>query len=307
MSGHDLTIEIDSDELVPMVRWNWKHLLTISGLILAGLFLLALPLWLNAKDGAKYEFITPLCTHLSVALLVGGVWGAVNEFLLKRDFLQILEGSSNRMVQATVAVTATLQEDNQRLQRQIADSGEMLGRQLTLAKQEEHAGLVEVRPFSHDYDFHDLILNSRRLIVVSNDAQTWTSSHAHGLRKRFANPQNSTVLVLLHPNAAVMNALANKYGPSAETLKKRIQDTLDLIRELKSPDTDVKVYGNLMFNTYAGYVGDTYAVMRPYFNSQGRRNPPLFRVADRPGSDDCLFQQIRGDCEALVGSSVELM
>lgn len=287
-------------------RWRWKNVVLATVMIIGGVGLHTVTLWPGAS-ATRDAFLKELGTQVAAALLIGGLWTLVNEFMLRREFLRILETNAVQLSREAHALDESLREGHTALSRQIDSGTGLLLRKIEFAKQAQAVGLVEVHASYASYDFKDLILNSSELMIVSNNANAWIARNAEALRKRFSDPKRHTTFILLHPSADVLETLARKYGTERDDLRKEIRNTVNHLRVLGEGGGKVSVYGHFLVNAYSSYVGDEYAVIVPYVNAPKQHPRPLLRITDREGQADCLYKHVRRECSALAEQSLELL
>lgn len=164
------------------------------------------------------------------------------------------------------------------------------------AKEYARIGLVDAVADCIDYDYGPLISDSRRLVIVLNDGRTWASVHRDRLRRRFADPQKQTTIFVCHPDSPMLSVLARKGSIDVKTLQARIHETVHLLEELHQHDNP-EILGHFLFNPYSLVMGETSAVITPYFLSRGGRTVPAFRFEDI--GTRCFFRDIADDVERL--------
>jgi hypothetical protein len=283
-------------------RWTYKHWLVFAGLIVVSLLILLL----STNFLEPHSFLSAFLNQLSTALLISGLWSGVYDLFLRREFIDIHENHAQQVISATTRLESTVKDSTGTISEALVQSADQLSQQLSFAKREELLGLAEARLSAHDYDYTHLILHSENLVLVLNDGRTWVSNHAALLKKRFTDSSKKTAVFLLHPNSSMLEVLAKKVGSNRESLQRKIYETVDLLKDVKTDSTQLAIYGHYLYNAYSLFMGDTYAVVTPYFNSKGRRTVPLFRYDDREGQGDCYYQQLREDVEVLKLDSADL-
>ena len=158
-------------------------------------------------------------------------------------------------------------------------------------------GLVHVHPDCTAVDYGPIISESHRLVVVVNDGRTWASVHRDRLRKRLADPQKDTVFFLIHPESQMVEILARKGSKDVGVIKSRIQETVQLLEEIKAEGTSLEILGHWLFNPYSLVLGDNTAIITPYFISRGGRTVPAFVYRDVGATSH--FRELLKDVERL--------
>lgn len=170
--------------------------------------------------------------------------------------------------------------------------------QLTeLAKQCENLGLTEIESDSSNYDYENIVVNSRRLVIVLNDGRTWASVHRDRLRRRFEDSSKQTTIFLCNPRSRMLHVLSRKGSVGVEDIQARVMQTVTLLDEIKKPTTSLEVLGHYLFNPYSLILGDDEAVIIPYFLSRGGRKSPLYKYSK--SKDQNFFNDLEKDIEML--------
>lgn len=179
-----------------------------------------------------------------------------------------------------------IQSEFAKLQENIGSAGGM-----------NELGLVEIRKDSTIYDYTDIIIKPRNLVIILNHGQTWVSLHIDRLRKRLSDPTKETTFFFVHPNSPLVSAVARKASMEPSAFVGKVNETVARINEIKHPQTKVNIYGHYLYNTYSACIGDTEAVITPYYISRGIRTVPSFRFADI--GDECVFRELVEDAKRL--------
>lgn len=268
------------------VRWKLTSRIVFAGFIILGLvLLLASQLLASNKPN---NFVSLVLNQLATALLVGGLWTGVYETFLRDDFIRINDENTGKLLSAAETILESGRQNTQTLLNKIS-----------VSEQEELLGLVEANSASNKYDYTDLITNSKALVLLLNDGRTWVSNHADQLRRRFADPEKTTKIFLLHPLSPMIPTHARKVGTTTQSLQLKIAETIEMLGTLRTANTSLEVYGHYLYNPYSLFIGDHYAVLTTYFASKGRRTVPMFRFEDQDGQPDCYYKQLKEDVEVL--------
>lgn len=161
----------------------------------------------------------------------------------------------------------------------------------------EKLGLVEISSDCSTYDYNEVLVEAQQLTLVMNDGRTWASVHRDRLRKRFADPSKRTTFFVCHPDSPMVSILARKGSTDEATIKSRINQTVELIEEIREPSTSVEVLGHFLFNPFSVIIADDTALVIPYFLSRGGRTVPLFRYEETGA--DCYLRSLINDTEKL--------
>jgi hypothetical protein len=241
---------------------------------LVGLALMVVSIKMEESNSAD-KLWTGLLNMLATTSLIGGVWTAINEFIIRREFIRINDENAEK----TVAFLMT-NENEKRL------------------------GLQLVSIDSLSFDYAKLIEESTRLIVVMNDGRTWISTHSERLEKRLRDRGKTTVFAFLNPESAMVKIQARKEGLDEHSIQMKIAEAVQTINEMKSADSKVQILGHFLYNTHTIYISDDYAIVTPYFISRARRSPPVYKYVDV--GDDCYYRKLVEDIDALLKDSKDI-
>lgn len=172
-----------------------------------------------------------------------------------------------------------------------------LVRDIGLTKEFSRIGLIEACADASTYDYGRIISESKKLVILLNDGRTWISVHRDRLRRRFADSAKETVVYLVHPDSPMVGVLARKAGRDVPALQGRIRETVEILNEIREPQTALEILGHHLFNPHSLVIGDDMAVLTPYFASRGGRTVPAFRFEDTGA--DCFLRDIVEDLERL--------
>ncbi|WIX31668.1 hypothetical protein QO259_12675 [Salinicola sp. JS01] len=243
--------------------------IAILALVVIGLVLIVVSLWLT--EG----FWSQLCSQLSTALLVGGIWTGVYEWFMRKDFINV----------------------NREQAKEILD-------RIKLAQGEESIGLYEVYDDSNDFNYSSLLLQSRQLTILLNDGRTWISTHSEDIKKRLRDREKSTTFLVLHPEAKMLEVMAIKVDSTPANLRAKIAESVKMLRNLSDSDSNVEILGHHLFNPQSMFIGDSIAVVTPYYAARGRRTVPLFRFGD--SGDHSYYRKLMEDLHDLKNDAVDI-
>jgi len=178
--------------------------------------------------------------------------------------------------------------------------------QFGVSKNSEATGLVDLQLDAANIDFDSLIINSNKLIILLNDGRTWLSVQRDHLRKRFSDPKKETTLFIIHPDSPMINVLSRKGSIEPYSLIQRINETLQLLKEISVEDTNLEILGHHLFNPHSMILTEDTAIVIPYFVSRGGRTVPAFRY-DHINDDECYYNRLSEDLEKLRMDSQSLI
>lgn len=234
-----------------------------------------------------------------VALICGaaGVVCFVAVFMVSEQRQVLLFAAVGITFAVTGSVLAVLATKLERVESDLLRDLATLARDVGLTRQFGAVGLSEVWVDSTTYDFGQVITSSRRLVIMLNEGRTWCSVHRDKLRARFADRSTETVVFVIHPESPMIDVLARKASRDSATIRRRIVDTVELLQEIRSPNTSLEILGHFVFNPHALILGDSRALISPYFTARGGRTVPVLCYEDTGAS--CFFKDIEKDVELL--------
>lgn len=254
-------------ESVSRERFRFLTLLVVCVCVIfgLGLFIAALV----QPDGVGKQ----ICEHLATVVLVGATSAVTTEFLLRRDFVRMIDENAERILE-----------------------------KIKLAGQEDALGLREVqRELIHVEVLSRLILESQDLTVMINDGRTWVSNNSTRLETRFRDPTKNTTFVLLDPDGPIVAVQARKESVDAESIRGKVRQTVQILCTLAKKETDLKILVHDFYNPQTVFLGDDVAVVTPYFTAPGRKPIPAFIF--RNTGDASHFSLLRQDALELVKHS----
>ena len=233
--------------------------------LLVGLIITSVALYVEKGSWSWPVFFATI----GAAILVGGFASSLHEWIIRREFL------------------ATVDAGTERIRELVAISRNM-----------ERLGLRDVDVDCNTYDFAALIAAANRLVICVNDGRTWLSRNSEHLKERFKLSDKETLFIIMHPDSPALAIQAAKVGTTHEALRMKANESLAILKRLKSPQTNLKVYGHNFYNPQAVYLGDDVAYITTYFTSTGRREVPLY-VFRRAGNN-CFFSKLEEDMKQLM-------
>lgn len=264
----------------------------LKTLILAMLFLLLGLVCLLGEQVPTTAFWKSVLNELATALMIGGLWTAAYELVLRQDFTETHDSRTRQVLDAV-----------ERTRSEVAGT-------LDLADREHTMGLFRVHASAEEFDFVPWLRDAKSFTAVLNDGRTWTSRHSANLRERLKDPSKSTTIVLLHPDSPALAVMARKVGSSVEALQSKIQDTVGIIRDSlpdpRSLPQNVRVLGHLLYNSHSVFLTDTHAALTPYFISRGRKTVPVFVFQDT-GTPTGMFTKITEDIDQLIRDDTKVL
>ena len=94
-------------------------------------------------------------------------------------------------------------------------------------------------------------------------------------------------------------------GGNLRDIRNKINETVELLKEISNPDTPLEVFGHYLYNPHAIFIGDENIIITPYYISKKRRSAPLFRYKD--SSESIYTKSIMSDIDDLKEDSDKLL
>ncbi len=255
---------MSSNNSVSKIRHSYRTLIVACVFALIGLALLIVAVL--QPEGVLKSF----CEHAATVILVGATTTIATEFLLRRDFVRMIEENTESILS-----------------------------RIKLAGQEDALGLREVQRESGSIDaLNHMVLESLSLIIIINDGRTWVSNNSTRLEARLRDPKKKTTVVLLHPDTKVVELQAIKESVDPDSIRGKIRQTVAILKELGRSGGELTVLGHDLYNPQSVYIGDDQAVVTPYFTAPGRKPIPAFIF--RNTGDGSHFAYLREDARQVV-------
>jgi hypothetical protein len=244
---------------------NLRNIIVALITLVVGLLTTSIALYVQQGSWSWPVFFATI----GATLMVGGFASCLQEWIVKKEFLGI-----------------------------VAKGTEQIRELVTISRNMERLGLIDVGVDCNTFDFSALIMSAHRLIVCVNDGRTWLSRNSEQLKERFQKSDKTTIFIIMHPDSSTLPIQAAKVGTTVEALKMKTSESLDILKRLKAPNTKLKVYGHNYYNPQSVYLGDDTAYITTYFTSSGRREVPLFRF--RRAGNNCFFTKLEEDMKQLT-------
>jgi hypothetical protein len=237
--------------------------------------------------------------------IVSGLWTGIYEWFLKNSFIDIFQSQprdfsekiikkvdndyeeiikkidkdynllNQKMEDDYTTVASLIDEGGKRLSDElktriigkIEDSTNLLKDRLNLVEQIDNLGLVKIYEDANRIEINEIILEAKQLIILLNDGRTWISNNEPRMAQRFSDPNKETTFYLLHPESEAIKVIARKEDTTVEEVKAKINQTISILRRIRSANTKLKVYGHFLSNPYSLYMTEKCAVHVPFMSS----------------------------------------
>jgi hypothetical protein len=273
-------------------------------MIIAGV----LSLWFSAYIVPEPQRI--IAEQVGAALLVVGVWTAVQEYLIRRDVEQQNQQLLQTIVTQSQSLLHTVEAHHQ---VEIQENEQLLENVETLHSFEREVrdiGLTKVLDKSTAFNYFNFIENSQELTFVLRDGRTWLSAHLDAFRSRFRDSGKKTRFIVVHPLSEYMDDLARGVNVSKQYQKDKVLDACNLLigeyeRLPESSRGELEILGHYLTSVLAVYMSEKTLLIEPYFFSVGHNKPPLFAV--EPRTEESYYARVKSDLVDLVENHSELL
>lgn len=135
------------------------------------------------------DTINSIIKNVSAALLVSGIFGLINEYLLKNTLV------------------------------------DLIFEKLNLKSSIDKTGVEEIHHDINNLDFSYYINNSRDEIDIFHVyGRTWTNTYSERISKKLESSNCKVRIILMSPDSEFIPALATHFGDTPEQLKKKIEE-----------------------------------------------------------------------------------
>ncbi|HHX8507259.1 TPA: hypothetical protein ACVO0I_004608 [Vibrio diabolicus] len=143
----------------------------------------------------------------------------------------------------------------------------------------EDSSLIRYIPRASNYNYNDLINNTKKLTVVLNDGNHWVTSNGDDLLARFSR-KSTTELFVLSRESPFIDALVNKvdHYTKEQYLSKLDTAKHELVKlyEESCQKGELKIYELKNYPTQSYYLTETLIVTTPYQICSKRLNIPAY-------------------------------
>ena len=154
-----------------------------------------------------------------------------------------------------------------------------------------------------DPKIHDDFIDSKKLVIVMNDAKAFISSHIPLLQERLSQSGKETTFIIQdYKQTDIMDVLTRKNGhdKTPDYYKEKIKDVIDYhiqtqLQNFAHKKHNLSYLLNPNYNTVATILMDHYAMESIYRNAAGKSEVPHF-VYEKDGRE---YNHIRTDVEKL--------
>lgn len=180
-------------EIMKRKNYKLRYIISMLSLIIVGIFFVLLSVLIENL------FWQTILNNIASALFITGVFGLINEYLLKESLVELILSKL-------------------RLKESIEKTGvEMV-----------FSNLAEI-----DYDYF-LKKGKSNIDIYHIYGRTWTNTHRDEIREKLIRSNCKIRVLLLSPDSMFLPALADDYDISVETLKERIYEVEDTWRKMYS-------------------------------------------------------------------------
>lgn len=248
-----------------------KTKIVILSLIIVGLLLLIISI-----AAIEHEFWNTFINSISTALVVTGVWNGINQYVLRKDFVNLHNHHTNRIIQS-----------------------------INLSETAKDVGITNIYPTADQYDYKPIIKESERLTILLNDGRTWLNWNSESMQERFMDSKKETTFIFLHPESEFLEVMAHKVHSTVDILKSKLNESLHMLKDIKKANTNLKVYGHKFFNCHSIFMNEDIGIVTPYTISRARKVPVVFEYLENT-NPNCYYLKIKDDIKVLLQDCEEL-
>lgn len=242
---------------------------------------------LQSKALQEHGIAATLLGHLATALLIAGIWHAVDTYLSRKEFVDLLAAISRRATGQTGSAI-------RKLEGKIHD----LSDQVHASRHERTLGFVRSYVESHPELYEEVLTRSQSLIIVLNNGYVWLHTHREALKERLLDPAKSTTVVLLRVGSAASRLMEQKEIMALGSYDAKLQEALSLLRTIVRSDSQLEIYGVAFPLGQAIFLSETQLLVVPRFVLEPSV-PPVF-VFDRNNNRKSYYRRVSEDVETLL-------
>lgn len=241
--------------------------------------------------------------HAAGVIIAGGALGCVFEFFVRKEIFDIFNSSIVSMTadQRAFENAIDAKVDSFRLDLQVYASD--VSSKLSLSQGSARVGLTNVHHQENNFDYSEILTESKNLIFVFNDGRTWFSQHESDLASRLSDPSKSTSVILNSRTSSFLTSLAEKVEQSPESLSAKIDESVTKIIKLSKNGHELRIYEHPLPTSYSLVMNDHSAIMIPYLMAGKSDKIPCFFFSK--GSKEGFYEALRKDVVALMGERGE--
>lgn len=235
------------------VRFVFKHLL--ASIFLAALGIIIIVLLDTTFRALKEHTYYIIFEHIATALIIAGIWHAINHLFIWKEFICIISRLINLINSDKIEII----------------------RAINTARRDTELGLTDAYNDVGDFNFNEFILHPKELTIVLGQGFGWVPHHIDALRLRISDPQKMTKFFFIHPDSKAAELIAKKIQLEKEDYCRKAQATIQILKQEMKKDSNLLIYGHFSVPHHSVYFADKNSlVITPYFFSHSRRNPPVF-------------------------------
>ncbi|WP_027956653.1 hypothetical protein [Halobacillus kuroshimensis] len=226
------------------------------------------------------ELLISLLNNISSALIITGVFGLINEFLLKEKLVGLILNK------------------------------------LKLKENIEKTGINEVFLNVRDIDYRYLLKNSNRKIDICHIyGRTWTNYNSDSLRERLLHSNCEIRVILLSPESDFVKGLAELYGREEDELRKTMYEVQSIWRTLyhekkkvkkKRTQSSIRVYISNSFPAHSIYRFDDKILQVQSKLTKGKSSNLPSILCENTHKTDELYNVYLNEIEKIIMESEEL-
>lgn len=228
-----------------------------------------------------------LIHHLATALLIAGMWHAIEVFLSRKEFFEVL----GKVLRDSLAPIAT---SERKLETQLHDIQD----QIHASRHERSLGFVRSYVESHPEMYEDLITKSQELTVVLNNGHVWLHTQRDSLKDRLEDVNKSTRFIFLNPSSPAAEFMEEKEGMVKGGYKTRLGEALSLLHDLSKPNGRLEIYCMGLLSVQAIFLSESQVLVVPRFVIESSV-PPIFAF-EKNDHKKSYYRKISDDVDHLL-------
>jgi hypothetical protein len=259
-------------EQVKNKQWSFWALIGILLLLGVGFIL--------ASQYITNEFLKASCSNIASAIIVAGIFSAVNEKIVKDNLIELILSK------------------------------------IKLKQEIDATGIEEVFTDISDVDYRYYLKGAKKNIdILHVYGRTWTTNNLDDIKDKLLNSNCDIRVILVDPESPFIEGLAKFYGVTSDDLKQKIQEVSAMwkdlhakksVRKRKPTQSSIKLYYHKSQPASAVYrIDDRIINVQNKFIS-GRSKKLTTIVCNDTSRAYDIYNNFLNEIEELVSNSKEI-
>ncbi|GEM_PF-1060666 len=268
----DWGVVIVRKEQVRNKQWSFWFLICILLLLGVGFIL--------ASQYITNEFLKTSCSNIASAIIVAGIFSAVNEKIIKDNLIELILSK------------------------------------IKLKQEIDETGIEEVFTDISDVDYRYYLKAAKRNIdILHVYGRTWTTNNIDIIQDKLVASNCNIRVILVDPESPFIEGLAQSYVTTSDDLKKRIQDVSvmwknlyaeKIVRKRKTTQSSIKLYYHKSQPASALYRIDDRIINVQNRCTSGRSKKLTTIICKDTRRADDIYDNFLNDIEELITNSSEI-